>query len=212
LITRDKKGAFNFTDILTLSNAENKKQTSSDNFPVDILKTAIIDGKLSWQDDFYSHPQKEDIYPINLNIDDFITTPQQQSQLNISLASPSGGQLKWQGDIKLFPFSSSGSIKLDKLGFHRIWQLFLQDNVNFKLPKGTETFKTQYQLSENNKGMQLLLNNAYLAITDFQLTEKGTTAVLISIPNFRVSGASLDLQKKKIIISTISAKNAHFKA
>ncbi|MCK5478523.1 MAG: DUF748 domain-containing protein, partial [Methylococcales bacterium] len=167
-VIRDKHGVFNFNDVLARlepedqENQKNQEDSSTDAFPVTILQMAISDGTLSWRDDFYSHAQKEDIYPINLNIDNFTTVPQKQSQLDIIISTTSGGRLEWKGKIELFPFYSSGHIKLVEVGFHRVWELFLQDNVNFDLLHGTETFEGEYELTDTAKGMQLLVKNAHL--------------------------------------------------
>jgi len=213
-VIRDNEGTFNFSDLLILLAADNENQQpeSSGNFPVTIIKMAIVDGKLSWRDDFYSHAQKEDVYPINLQIENFTTAPNKQSHLEISMSNLSGGELEWKGSVELFPFKSEGYIKLDKVGFHRIWELFLQDDAKFNLLNGTETFEANYTLSDTASGMQLLLNNAQLGIHNFQLTALNDDQPLMAIPSFSISGVAVNLLKKDIVITEISAKDAYFKA
>ena len=216
-VIRDKHGVFNFNDVLERLASKDKdgpkkqEDASTDPFPVTILQMAISDGKLSWIDDFYSHAQKEDIYPINLKIDNFTTVPQKQSQLDIIISTASGGRLEWQGEIELFPFSSSGHIKLVEIDFHRIWELFLQDHVKFDLTKGTEIFEADYELKNATEGMQLLVNNAHFHIQNFQLTEKDSVDPLITIPDFKISGIAVNLLRKTVGINSISATDAHFK-
>ena len=211
-VIRDQNGDLNFKDVLLLLESKDQEESSEDPFPVTILKIAISEGKLAWRDDFYANAQQEDIYPINLSVDNFTTQANKQSHLDIIISTSSGGQLEWQGELELLPFRSYGHIKLDKVDFHRIWELFLQDDVNFELLSGTEIIEGDYQLDSTADGMQLIINNALVAINNFQLAEKGSTDPLISIPNFKISGIAIDLLKKDIAIAEISAKDARFKA
>ena len=214
-IKRDKQGGFNFSDLLNSPPDESEnKSTDDDLFPVEITQTVIANGKLSWEDNYYSKSQHEDIYPLNLNIGNFTTLVGKQSQLGFSLQLSSGGQFEWNGDLELTPLRSSGKIKLDKVEFRRIWELFLQDSVNFELLKGSELIEANYQLSDTKDGLQLLINNAHIDIYELKLSEKGKqeNESLISVPDFKISGISLNLLKKEIEINNISAKDAAFKA
>jgi len=214
-VIRDKQANFNFTDLLTQKQSKKTEPEAPTNeapFPITIELFSISEGKISWIDKLHAETHYEDIYPLNLNIKHFTTIINEQSNLGISLEFASGGQFDWQGNIQLNPFKSSGHIELNNIGFHKIWQLFLQDEVNFSILKGSELIKADYQLSESNKMMQLLINNAELSLLDIQLAEKGKTDSVISIPHFKVSGISLDLLKQSIEINKISSEDARFKA
>lgn len=213
-VIRDKQGVFNFNDVLEVmasKDEETPEQPSTDPFPVHIVQMEIADGKLAWRDDFYANAQKEDIYPINFTINNFTTIPSKQSQLEIVLSSTSGSKLHWQGEIELFPFKSAGHIKLEKVSFRKIWELFLQDDAKFDISSGTGAVEGKYQLFDSASGMQLLVSNGQIDINNFLLTEKGNKDKLISIPNYNISGVSVDLLKKDVVISEVSAKDASFK-
>lgn len=213
LVKRDKQGTFNFSDLLSNKEAEPKTESADKEiFPVTISQIAISEGKLSWQDNFYSQSHQEDIFPLNLNIKDFTTLPNKQSQLAFSLKFASGGQLNWQGKLKLNPLQSNGHIELKKVNFHRVWELFLQHAVKFEVLKGSELIKADYRLTDTAEGMQIIVNNANIELYEFQLVEKETKDTLFSIPDFKLSGITVNLLNKQIEISTVSAKDAHFKA
>lgn len=213
LVKRDKQANFNFTDLLDNQAPESKKKPEEDEiFPVIISKITITDGKLSWKDNYYSQFQHEDIYPLNLNINNFTTLANKQSQLGFSLMLASGGQLEWTGKLELNPFYSQGQIKLDKVKFHKVWELFLQDSVNFKLLTGSELIEAEYSLTDSRDGMQFLVNNAHIDLYDITLSEKENSESIISVPEFKVSGISFDLLKKRIEISKVSANNPRLKS
>ncbi len=209
-IKRDKKGDFNFTDLLSKETPE--EEPESEIFPVSISKIAILDGTLNWEDNLFSKLQKEQLHPLNLKISGFSTKKDENSDLGFSLALASGGLLEWNGQLSLNPLLSEGHIKLEKINFHKVWQLFLRDNVNFEIQKGSELIALDYQLSDSDKGIQFIVNNANIDILDVKLSEKGQSDTLLDIPNFKVSGITLNLLQKKVVINKVSSTDAQFKA
>ena len=212
-IIRDKKANFNFSDLLAQGETEEEKLVESNKtFPLTISNISILAGKLSWTDHFYSKSQQEQIQPINLTIDNFTTIVNEQSQLGFSLKFASGGEFDWTGQLELSPIKSSGKIKLSKIDFHKVWQLFLQDAVNFEILSGSENIEADYHLSSTDDSLQLLINNALVNLYDLSLAEKGRKDALIAIPNFSVSGIGVDLLKKQVEIAQVAANDARFKS
>lgn len=209
-IKRNKQGDFNFSDLLS-PNQEDQQQTDDGGvFPITITKIAISKGKLSWDDDFYSKAQHEEVYPLDLNIEHFTTIVSKKSQLEFSLKLASGGYFNWQGQLALSPLQSTGHIQLSKIDFHKVWQLFIQDSVNFEILSGSELIEADYSLSDTEQGLQFLINNAHLDLFDLKLSEKSHHEVLVNVPDFKLSGISLNLLKKDLKISQLSAHNAQF--
>lgn len=213
LVKRDKQGNFNFSDMIGDEQEPKDQAIEKDTiFPVSIEKIHISNGKIRWEDHISSKANIEDIYPLNLNIEDFTTQVNQQSQLGFSLSFASGGQLNWQGEIKLNPFESHGHLVVNKINFRRVWELFLQQSVNFEILKGSELIQADYQLSEMDDAIQVEVDNAKIHLFDLQLAEKGQGAPLIDIPVFTLSGINFNLQNQNIEISQISSKNTVFNA
>ncbi|MCK5889353.1 MAG: DUF748 domain-containing protein [Methylococcales bacterium] len=210
-IKRNKKGDFNFTDLLVSdAEPEPKEEENGALFPLTIIETSISDGKFNWSDNFYSKPQQETISPLNITLDRFTTHVDKQSQMSLALAVGSGGELNWTGNLELTPLKSKGKISLNGLQFKKIWQSFLQDSVNFKINKGTELIDIDYQLTETEKGLQFLIHNASIKIKELQLSEKEGTEPVINIPDFSLSGITFDLLEQKVGVKKISSTDAKF--
>lgn len=213
-IKRDNKANFNFTDLMPAENSKKDKKDESEGeiFPVSIALISISEGKISWTDNLNSAGHQEDIYPLNLSIDNFTTIINKQSDLGFSLKFASGGQFDWRGDLTLNPLKSTGHIELNHVNFPRVWELFLKDSVNFSILKGTELIKADYQFSSTKESTQLLINNADLSLLDIQIAEQGHKNAVITISDFKVQGVSLDLLKQDIEIEKVSSTDAHFTA
>lgn len=210
-VKRDKKGDFNFTDLVTDESTEDAKDSSGDIFPFSISKVAVVEGKLSWEDDYSSKFQREDIYPLDLNVDNFTTLINKQSELGFLFKFASGGQFDWNGTISLNPFESHGHIKLAQVNFQRIWELFLQDQVEFEILKGSELIEADYQFTDTKEAVQLVVDNAHVHLFDIQLAEKGKNESVLSVPDFKITGIAVDLLEKNIEVAEVSASDAFFK-
>ncbi len=211
-IQRNKQGSFNFDDLIH-SSVQKEQQHSEPTtiFPVRIAELTLSDGKLTWEDHHSAHAQREEIHPLNLKIKNFSTQTDQQSQLGFSLAVASGGQIQWHGDIQLNPLTSKGRITLEKIDFHRLWELFLQDSVNFKILSGSERIEADYQLSETPAGFQVLIDNAHINLFNLKLSEKRSDEVLVNIPEIQLKGIDINVLDQHLSVAVLSTAEAHFK-
>lgn len=213
LIKRTKEGDFNFSDLLPVKEPDkgtNKEQT--DIFPVNVMHAAISNGKISWEDHLYSNIKKEDISPLNLEINNFSTQVNKHSKLDVVLGLTSGGVLEWQGDLSINPLMSTGVVKLDHLDFHQLWGLFPSEKIKIDILEGSESIRADYQLFESAGSMQLLVSNANIDIFNVKLSELENNKPIIFLPDLKVSGIAINLQKKTVEIDSITSRNAHFNA
>jgi hypothetical protein len=181
-IARQKNGEFNFNDLLK-DKKEAKEKEDKQLFPVNIIKLSISEGKFLWEDYHFDKPEKEDIYPINFDIENFTTKADTQSRLGMSFILSSGGNFEWQGDVGINPITSSGHIKLDKVKLQRISELALQNTIQFDL-QGSELLEADYKFRYADKGLELIINHCKLDIRDFQFSQKKPGKVLVKTPAF----------------------------
>ncbi|CAA9891123.1 conserved hypothetical protein [Candidatus Methylobacter favarea] len=202
-IARQKNGEFNFNDLLT-NKREAKKKEDKQLFPLRVIKLSISEGKFLWEDDYFDKPEKEEVYPINLDIENFTTHADIQSRLGLSFMLGSGGNFEWQGDVGINPMTSSGHIKLNNVKLQRISQLAVQNTIQFDL-QGSELLEADYKFRYADKALELIINQGKLDIRDFQFAQKKPGKVLIRAPalvfeaNYKVGYAdnNLDLTVDK---------------
>ncbi|WP_051906866.1 DUF748 domain-containing protein [Methylomarinum vadi] len=213
-VERDRKGDFNFSDLLNQKQSPDEENQSNNGemFPVTLEQVTIAQGKLTWEDNFYPQSQREDIYPLDLTLHNLTTRLDGQSQLGFSLMFASGGSFTWQGTLGLNPLFSDGNITLEKVSFRRVWELFLKNAVQFEIQKGSELIEAEYHLRDGTTGPRLLIDNAQVEIYDVKISEKAQPDVLIDIPDFKLSGINANLADKTVKITDISANDAAFKA
>jgi len=213
-IARNKDGSFNFSDLKKPAEAETETTTEKEQelFPISIAKLSLKAGGVSWEDKTKSDNHRADIYPLNLDLTGFTTQINKDSQLGVALTFASGGQLNWQGKVKLKPLESEGHIELNHIKLNKVWKLLLADSVNFAILEGQENFKADYHFSHNNDTTQLLLNNTAIGVTGLKIAKDINQDAVINIGDFKLSGLSLDLLKQTVKVQQLASNNANFRA
>lgn len=213
-VERGRNGVFNFTDLMAdEQTSEDTKTDDGELFPLTLALVTISQGKLTWEDHFHQQSQREHIEPIDLTLSNLTTRIDGKSQLGFSLMFASGGSLDWQGTLGLNPLFSKGHIKLEKISFRRLWQLFLKHSVAFEILTGREVLEADYHLTDDQAmGVQLLVDNAHVGIYEVKISEPDREDALITIPSFAVSGITANLQQRTVTIADIAATDAAFTA
>ncbi len=206
-IARQKNGTFNFQDLLKDKADDNKQQVQP--FPVNIIKLTLTEGNLVWEDARLDTPVIEAINPINIDIENLTTRTDKPARLGVSLALKSGGLLDWKGTANLKTGSSEGHVKFDKVTLETIMALALPDNRLFNL-KGYELLDADYKASYTKNGVQFTVNKGSFEIHDFEFLEKNQNKTLIKMPVFSVQGIDFNLEKRALLIASVSANDADF--
>lgn len=169
-IARQKSGDFNFSDLIK---EEAEPKPEEEMFPVTIGKLLVTEGKLAYEDASGERPIKEQIFPIQLEMDNFSTLADKLFSLTLSLASSTGGQIDWQGKAGINPVVSEGRIKLDKIELQKILALGTQEKAPLEF-KGDELLTATYQVDslKDKGGFDIVLS--LVMNTGEQLDWKGT--------------------------------------
>lgn len=174
-LVRQADGKFNFSDLVKADTEEQANDSQS--FPVSVIKLAVVEGKLSWED----VNQKEDVIPLNFNLENFSTQPENSAKLALSLALSSGGNLEWQGSFALQPLQSAGHLKLDGVKLARVIAL-----AGLTLPadiQGSELIEADYQLSQVDKNLQLVIKQSNIELRDVQVSAEQPGKILLKTPS-----------------------------
>ena len=172
---------------------------------------SLSEGKLVWEDARFTNPVVESFDPINIDIKNFTTRPDNQAHLGLSLTLKSGGHLDWQGTASIKPLSSEGHIKLDNVTLATISALALTETMPFNL-KGYEILDADYKASYTENSIKFVVNKGGFEIRDFQLVEKSNNKALIKMPVFALRGIDFNLENQSIAIESVSANDADFQA
>lgn len=208
-IAKQKNGVFNFQDLVKAKPGEKKDNQPA--FPIIIKKLVLSEGRLEWEDIRAARTVKEDVYPINITLENFTTRAEKQARLGLSLVLKSGGNLDWQGTASINPLSSAGHIKLDNLKLATVLELALEDAARFDL-KGYELIDADYSAAYAKNSLKLTINKGTFELRDFLLLEKGKNIALLKMPVVAVKGIDFNLDNRDVAIESVAASDADFQA
>ncbi len=206
---KDKQ--FNFSDLLTESKPKVEKQASAGLFPVVIQQLAINKGNVNFIDATKAKAVKTALSPIDLSVSNLSTLHNESSQLGFSLVMDSGMRLQWRGDFGITPLFSKGNLEIDDLPFNKVWELALQERVNFKWLSGTQAIKFDYDVSYHEDILKFNLANGALHTKNLVFANQKNESPLV-IPDFSVSGIDLDLTKQQVDIAKIETQQLKINA
>ncbi len=209
-LAKEKNGAFNFQSLF-----KDKKDTAaskeSPSIPITITKFSLTQGDLLWEDNTFDTPVTQNISLININIEGLTTQIDKQANLSLSMSPKSGGHLDWEGQVSLEPLASKGHIKLDNVKLETLLSLILSNTLPINT-EGYEQLAADYNASYSEKGLKLNVSKAEFNIHDFKLLVKGDEKAWIKIPLLSLQGLDFSLDKHQLLINTVSANDADFKA
>ncbi|MEY3881864.1 MAG: hypothetical protein RIQ94_2660, partial [Pseudomonadota bacterium] len=207
-IARQKNGIFNFQGLLKPS-AENKNSADHQIFPVIFTKIVLSEGKLDWEDTSSNVPVREELNPINMTIQNLTTYTDKQAVVGLSLTLKSGGELAWQGNLKLNPLSSEGHISFIKAKLMTLASLASLESMPFELD-GSELLDADYKLSYIENDLELQISKASVEVHDLQLLEKKQKKALLKIPVVALKGIQFDFKKQIVGIDSFLVNDLHF--
>ncbi|MGR9044110.1 MAG: DUF748 domain-containing protein [Gammaproteobacteria bacterium] len=168
-IARSAAGTFNFSDLIKQQPPPEQEETGGIP-PFLIHNLSISAGTGVWEDLGFKKPEKETIAPIDLSISEFSTIGSDPSGMHLSFTLSSGAHLDWTGNTVIQPLQSTGVIKLDHLSLHRLWKLFLKNQVPFELKDGTAKMTVAYEFGEQDGGFRLAVNETKIGFDQIKLT------------------------------------------
>ncbi len=177
-IAKLKNGQFNFNDLVNGKDEAKKEDESL--FPVIINKIFLSEGTLGWENAYSRKTVNEEIYPINLDVENLSTQTAEQFPLHLSLALKSGGKLDWQGVTGIQQASSSGSLKLENINLEKILELALQDKPQFDI-RGSGLLELEYTTAYDDQAFELGITRCQLKLQGFQFSELGQNNLNVKI-------------------------------
>lgn len=209
-VQRRADGSFNFSDVIAKSTSpETDKPPQDEPAPLLLIHQLAIDhGQLSWSDATQGEQLQEVQLPFELNVQEFSSHANGNSNFTLGLEMASGGHLQWQGELSLAEMRSSGQIQLDDLNLAKVWQLFLSKLMPLAITDGQLSLHSDYQFNIADTP-QLLIKQGNLSLKQLQLVDKKKPAdSLISLPSLSAQGIAFDLAQQQISLASVNSSDA----
>jgi len=211
ILTRD--GRLNLLDLLDAfpqGDPASRKDTKPPR-PLLLEHTVVRGGWLTFTDLMGHAPQTAVVQPINVELRDITTVPERRGPYAIAATLVGGGIVGWDGEVSLFPLSSTGRLGIRGFPLATAWR-FAQDQVALAEPSGRLDAQVRYQLTYHEGKTSLTLQDIGVAVDDLVLTQRGEKAPMLALEKIRLAGGRGDLMARELTIPEISVSRGRIAA
>lgn len=210
----DREGKLNLAQLLADANkaddgAEAKAEPTAGS-PIHFLieRLLIENGTIKVSDLSGSKPVVAYLVPLNIQLSEFSNQPGDNTPLNLTATTDHGGTLHWQGELSLEPFSSHGSVKLEKIKLMALWE-FLRDRLNLDPPHGSIDLQTSYDFNHTAAETGLVVDGVQLKLSDLLLRRTGTSAPLLALQTVTLTDGKFELEGNRLSVGQLSLTNGN---
>ncbi|MGQ9811867.1 MAG: DUF748 domain-containing protein [Dissulfurimicrobium sp.] len=143
------------------------------------------------------------IAPVTLELKDISTLPEHSGVYALSATLPSGGALRWHGNLSLEPIAANGVVELKDFKLAVIWN-FLHGRLNIAEPGGVAQFLAGYAFAYNNGKTVLQVNPINLTVRAVSLTGKTAVQPVAQVEDIKVSDGRFDLMRHQLVFPVIA--------
>jgi hypothetical protein len=197
--------------------AQPKPVTKSEPLPaLRIGSFKVSQGLLTYEDRSRPDPFAARLEPINFELRDF-TTGLEGGKFTLTGASKLGEKIEFHGRLSVDPIESDGEFQVNGLLAHTLWE-YLQDQLNFVIDTGTIDIAATYKFSLKDPAVNnLFVDLSKVAVRDLTVRPKAgaedtpaetPVANWITVPEFSVTGTTVDLPKHQAHVDLVSLKGA----
>ncbi|MEO8281139.1 MAG: DUF748 domain-containing protein, partial [Ideonella sp.] len=167
-----------------------------------LQRLVVQGGQLALADRSQGRDVKLRVDPLDLDISDLSTLPDDRGDLRLTAALADGGSIGWRGRLGLYPFAASGEVEMKALALKRLWP-YLSPYLAMAPPQGLASLKLKYELIDRESQIALTLEGVELQLQEVALQGEGAKAPAVALGRLWLSGGKLDLAKREASVAAI---------
>jgi hypothetical protein len=144
---------------------------------------------------------------LSLTATNLSNTPGAKAIVDAAFATDAGADVKHHGSFTMDPLLFDGRLDIKGLTLARLYPYY-QSALNLEVDAGTLDAAADVKAASTASGFQLLLSNMDAALNDLRLRLPDEREALWRIPSVTATGASVDLQKRTIVLGDARSKGA----
>ncbi|MCJ8168847.1 DUF748 domain-containing protein [Atopomonas sediminilitoris] len=204
----DQQGHFNLLQALNLPASSD--EASSEPFPLRIKHLHLQGERVSYRD---QRPQPEvafNLTPLNIELHNLSTLPDEQAELQLNGTGPNGATLAWQGQISILPLQSRGRLSLSNIPLP-VWWPYAQGNLALALSAGTLDIAADYTVDLQHT-LALSLSNLDGQLSKLAVNIPKQADTHAQLASLSIKGAAFDLQQRRVNLGQINSQGLSINA
>ncbi len=192
----DANDALNIAKLAPASTATKTERSSV--LPRLLLeKVALKQGRVNFTDRGFGKPATARLEPIEFELHDLSTLPDQRGEYTLSARLPAGGTLGWRGSVSLAPIASAGRIQLKNLKLATVWQ-FVQDKLLIEEPGGSAELSLQYNTRYAENRLSASASNMAIKISEISVRQQGAAEPALTAGEAALTGGTFNFAQRKV--------------
>ena len=200
-------GKLNLADLVSPSDnpVDNTARKDKDkSLPRLVFEQIVItDGRIDFMDRRQSEPATVQLMPLNLDVENLSTLPDQEGSKNITVTSGDGETFQWTGSIDLNPVATKGTLKFENIQTATLWKFF-RDSLNLQTPEGKISLTADYDVDLGGNEPKLTIDNFSGSLSGVLLKLAGARMPFLELPDTTLTGTGFDFIKQKGEIKNIT--------
>lgn len=206
-----RDGTLNAADLLTSepeSSEADAPEAEAGPPPILVQLAKIERGHVILSDFSKSTPFEHEITPLDVELRDFGTRPDDESPFSLTATSGAGETLEWEGSGSVAPLYSSGQFALTGARLRTGWR-FVQDEVFFEVVDGTVDVLGRYSFDARD-GWKGALEGGEVRVRDFAVADRETGEIVARIPVFDVEGIAVSVPENTVHVDLVGSREGSY--
>jgi uncharacterized protein involved in outer membrane biogenesis len=143
------------------------------------------------------------IEPLDIELTDVSTLPDDAGRFKLSARTLSGAQLTWVGSLALNPIASSGRVEFAQIDLKRLAPL-LQEQLPFAPPEGLADLAADYRMTQAGSALNLSLERISASASALRLQPaKRAGGPQLAIDRFEIKDGRFDLATRLLALGSV---------
>jgi hypothetical protein len=201
-LERDKNGGLTLLGYIPKpSPAEENTKGRPFVFSLDDLE--VKEALITFKDPTNKTPFETTLSPLNLTVTRLKSGEAMSGEFQVNFTSLSGETLDSKGEFQTGPVKAKGSLSLGNLLINR-YAPYYENLVNFDIRDGALNLALDFDISKDENRM--MITNREISIQSLSVMDRKAKEEMIHIPEFKITGSTLDMENRTLDTGTISAQ------
>ncbi len=171
----------------------------------------LVNGRVDISDRSLAEPARVMIEPINLDIRDLTTVPNDKAPHRIVAELPEGGRMEWRGKLSLRPLWSKGEFKLKNIRAPVLWD-FVKGALKLEKPDGVLALSGNYLVDYVSRAPRVKVSDLSMALDNLSLKVKDTPKAVFDLKTIRMEGGRFDLAQREMTADRLDFADGNLRA
>jgi hypothetical protein len=206
ILLRD--GQLNIANMLEMPTNAPPKPSRPPSIPrVNIFALQVTNGYVALEDRTRRSPFRTEYRPINLNLTQFTTRPNEDTPYSFHAESDAGRSVTWAGNLSIQPLASSGNLEVTGVKLSR-YQPYLEDFTSALLTNGLADIQFTYRFGLDTNGLDLVVTNYSARVAEVQVLDPAAGETVASLRGLDIRGGEFDLRSRAARLGSVKVTEA----